>query len=160
MHTTQIAVYDTPAQAHRAVEALMASGYSQDDISMATPGAQETESEVPSLVVKDAEKGALVGGLAGLLLGLSELTVPGVGPILAVGWLATTLITVLGAGIGAATGTIAGALIEKGISADVAHSVAEAIHQGKTVVTVRVSHDRARAAEDLLGEFGPQHVHR
>jgi len=48
-----------------------------------------------------ATLGTVVGGATGLLTGLGLLAIPGVGPVVAAGWLVAT---VTGAGIGAAAG--------------------------------------------------------
>ena len=49
--------------------------------------------------------GTVVGGGAGLLAGLGLLAIPGLGPVVAAGWLASTLV---GAGVGAAAGGLVG----------------------------------------------------
>jgi predicted phage tail protein len=60
-----------------------------------------------------AVTGTALGGVTGLLIGLEALIIPGVGPFLAAGTLATTL---AGAGIGAAAGGLIGALAPKEIT--------------------------------------------
>ena len=54
-----------------------------------------------------------MAGAAGLLAGLGVLAIPGLGPVVAAGWLASTTLGVMA---GAATGTIVGALTEAGVS--------------------------------------------
>src|SRR6476469_4263707 len=54
--------------------------------------------------------GAAVGGTAGLLAGLGLIAIPGVGPVVAAGWLVATL---AGAAAGGATGGIIGALSQQ-----------------------------------------------
>lgn len=61
----------------------------------------------------------MLGGGAGLLAGLGILAIPGLGPVLAAGWLASTLV---GAGAGAATGGLVGALAGAGIDDADAHT--------------------------------------
>ena len=156
MQCTLVAVFGTAAEAHAAVEALLQTGCDREDIGLVGPGTPIGAHEAPSLTVKDAEKGAMVGGLAGLLLGLTELSIPGIGPVLAGGWLAAMITTLLGAGIGAATGTLAGALIEKGFAPDLAHTVATSIHKGKTVVTVKTAQGRTKVVENMLARFHPE----
>src|SRR4029450_1529678 len=53
--------------------------------------------------------GAAVGGAAGLLAGLGLLAIPGIGPVVAAGWLISTA---AGAAIGATAGGIVGALTQ------------------------------------------------
>ncbi|MDO9061686.1 MAG: hypothetical protein Q7U92_22055, partial [Bradyrhizobium sp.] len=93
--------------------------------------------------------GAGLGGAAGLLAGLGLLAIPGLGPVVAAGWLASTA---LGAAAGAATGGIVGALTEAGVSKDDAAMYAEGVRRGGALVTARVADaDRARL-EAVLGQ--------
>src|SRR5207344_1400083 len=57
--------------------------------------------------------GAAVGGTAGLLAGLGLMAIPGVGPVVAAGWLVATTV---GAAAGAATGGLIGGLTGAGVS--------------------------------------------
>src|SRR3954452_21266988 len=56
--------------------------------------------------------GTAIGGAAGLLAGLGILAIPGLGPVVAAGWLAST---VAGMAVGAATGGLIGALTQLGV---------------------------------------------
>lgn len=86
--------------------------------------------------------GAAIGGAAGLLAGLGLLAIPGLGPVVAAGWLASTF---AGAAAGAATGGIVGALTQAGLSEEDAHAYAEGVRRGGTLVTARVPDaDRTR----------------
>src|SRR3979490_170055 len=79
--------------------------------------------------------GAAAGGLAGLLAGLGLLAIPGLGPVVAAGWLASTA---LGAVVGGTAGGLIGALTAAGVSKEDAHVYAEGIRRGGTLVTARV----------------------
>jgi hypothetical protein len=86
--------------------------------------------------------GAVVGGGAGLLAGLGLLAIPGLGPVVAAGWLASTA---LGAVVGGTAGGLIGALTAAGVSKEDAHVYAEGIRRGGTLVTARVPEpDRAK----------------
>src|SRR4051812_6164044 len=61
---------------------------------------------------KGAGIGAALGGAAGLLAGLGMLAIPGIGPVVAAGWLASTAAM---AAAGGATGGLIGALTQSGI---------------------------------------------
>jgi hypothetical protein len=77
-----------------------------------------------------------------LLAGLGLLAIPGLGPVVAAGWLAATAV---GAAAGAATGGIVGALAEAGVSKEEAPLYAEGVRRGGTLVSARVPDaDRAR----------------
>lgn len=98
--------------------------------------------------------GAVALGAIGALAGLGLLAIPGVGPIVAAGWLASTA---AGAVAGGVTGGIVGALVESGISKENAELYLESIRRGGTLVSARVPDDErdryqrilARSAIDL-----------
>ena len=98
---------------------------------------------------KGAGIGAGVGGTAGLLAGLGLLAIPGLGPVVAAGWLAATAV---GAAAGAATGGIVGALTEAGVSTEDAHSYAEGVRRGGTLVSARVAEAERSRLETMLNE--------
>lgn len=91
--------------------------------------------------------GAAVGGTAGLLAGLGLLAIPGVGPVVAAGWLVATA---AGAAAGGLTGGIIGALTQAGVSDEDAHVYAEGVRRGGTLVTARVSDADASRLEAVL----------
>jgi hypothetical protein len=97
--------------------------------------------------------GTAIGGLGGLLAGLTVITIPGFGPIITAGTLITTLgATAAGAGIGAATGGIVGALKGTGISEEDAHVYAENIRRGGLLLTVEVEEKLATQVFEVLDE--------
>ena len=55
------------------------------------------------------------------------LAIPGLGPVVAAGWLASTLV---GAGIGAAAGGLTGSLTDVGVSHEDAYAYAEGVRRG------------------------------
>ena len=80
---------------------------------------------------KGAGIGAAVGGVGGLLTGLGLMAIPGVGPVVAAGWLAATAAgAVTGAAVGGAAGGIIGGLTDAGVSEDDAHVYAEGVRRG------------------------------
>ncbi|MDZ4760034.1 MAG: hypothetical protein SGJ21_03060 [Alphaproteobacteria bacterium] len=108
--------------------------------------------------VEGAEKGAayggLVGGGAGLLAGLGMLAIPGIGPIVAAGWLASTAVgAAAGAVAGGATGGILGALTKEGVPERDAHVYAEGVRRGGSLLTVRAPDDRINEVEMALKRF-------
>ena len=83
--------------------------------------------------------------------------IPGVGPIIAAGPLATTL---AGAGIGAAAGGIIGALTDAGIPENEAGYYAEGIRRGGTLLTVRANDDQVSRATQILNRYSPVDVNQ
>jgi len=96
--------------------------------------------------------GATVGGAAGLLAGLGMLAIPGIGPVVAAGWLASTA---LGAAAGAAAGGLVGSFTNAGIDEDDAHYYAETVRRGGTVVSVRAADEHAATVEAILDGATP-----
>src|ERR1700760_3767888 len=115
MTKTVSALYDTYADATSAVRAREAAGIPHSHISMVANRSAadwDDRTAAASDTAKDAGAGAGIGaggrGLGGLLAGLGVMAIPGVGPVVAAGWLVTTAV---GAAAGAAVGGAAGGLI-------------------------------------------------
>ena len=94
-----------------------------------------------------ATLGTVLGGGAGLLAGLGMLAIPGVGPVVAAGWL---IATAVGAGVGAASGGLLGSLVGAGVSETDAHVYAEGVRRGGTLVTVRADDAQVARVESVL----------
>ena len=89
---THSRVYDTYAQAERAVRDLEKAGVPPQDISLVANkhfSEKYAELEETSATASGAGIGAAIGGGAGLLAGLGLLAIPGLGPVVAVVWLAS-----------------------------------------------------------------------
>ena len=99
-----------------------------------------------------------MGGALGLLVGIGALAIPGIGPVVAGGMLASAFgitggTAVAGAGIGAATGGIVGALVGLGIPEAEAQHFETGIRAGRTLVTVGAG-GRAMEALAILRRNG------
>ncbi len=101
---------------------------------------------------RGAVLGGVLGGGAGLLAGIGALAIPGVGPVVAAGWLVATL---AGVGVGAASGGLVGSLTGAGVGHDEAHVHAEGVKRGGSLVTVRVEETEAPRVEAIMGQRGP-----
>jgi hypothetical protein len=160
MTTTISRLYDKYSDAERAVGRLETAGVPHSDISIVAnnsenwyrPGGKvdrdrDGVDDRAEGAGAGAGIGAGVGGAAGLLAGLGLLAIPGLGPVVAAGWLASTAV---GAAAGAATGGIIGALTEAGVSKEDASRYAEGIRRGGTLVSAKVAdQDRARLDQIL-----------
>ncbi|WP_284324300.1 hypothetical protein [Cypionkella aquatica] len=111
---------------------------------IATNEAADTDATVTTA---GAGIGAAIGGGAGLLAGLGMLAIPGVGPIVAAGWLAATAV---GAAGGAFAGGAVGALVDLGLAADDAPVFSEAMRRGHVAVSVRAAQGDQAAIEAAL----------
>jgi hypothetical protein len=156
MTTTISRLYDDYSDAERAVTRLESAGVPRSDISIVANNADNWYGSQRGKVDRDHDDiddraegagagagiGAGIGGAAGLLAGLGLLAIPGLGPVVAAGWLASTA---AGAAAGAATGGIVGALTQAGVSREDASRYAEGVRRGGTLVSARVAdNDRAR----------------
>jgi hypothetical protein len=102
-------------------------------------------------VTRGASTGAAIGGVGGLLAGLGLLAIPGLGPIVAAGWLASTAVGAAIGGVGgAATGGIVGALKNAGHTDEEAGVYAEGVRRGGTLVSARVEDDLVGETEAVL----------
>ncbi|PSO16090.1 general stress protein [Bradyrhizobium sp. MOS003] len=160
MTTTISRLYDTYADAESAVTRLESAGVPHSDISIVANNSDNWYGSSSGKVDRDRDGvddraegagtgagiGAGLGGAAGLLAGLGLLAIPGLGPVVAAGWLAATAV---GAAAGAATGGIVGALTEAGVSKEDASRYAEGVRRGGTLVTARVP-DQDRSRLDAL----------
>ncbi|MEA5509398.1 general stress protein [Crocosphaera sp. UHCC 0190] len=113
------------------------------------------EHEVGQTAAEGSVAGGAVGGLAGLLIGLGIVAIPGVGPIMLAGAAATTIATALsGTVIGAAAGSLAGGLVGLGIPADRAKVYSDRILRGDYLVMVEGSEADIDVAKSVLTRHG------
>src|SRR5262245_49756497 len=118
MAVTITRLFDTYGEASQAVQDLEAAGLSSSQISIVASNADNWYREDRTVKTVRTKKhdgtaegaeigaglGAVAGGAAGLLAGLGILAIPGLGPVVAAGWLASTA-------AGAAAVGVAGGII-------------------------------------------------
>jgi hypothetical protein len=112
-------IYSTTAETERAVNDLLQSGFSSQDVSVLMPDQQSTrdfplrkQTNAPAGATTGATTGGVIGGTLGVLVGLGTLAIPGIGPLIAAGPLVAGL---AGLGAGGAVGGFIGALVGMGI---------------------------------------------
>jgi hypothetical protein len=153
MSKTITRLFDNYSDGAAAVRDLEAIGISHDDVSIVANNARGEHEGLKDHgdVQRGASTGALIGGAGGLLAGLGLLAIPGLGPIVAAGWLAATA---AGAGIGAAGGAATGGIVEAlknaGHSDEEANVYSEGVRRGGTLVSVKVSDSQVADAEQIL----------
>jgi len=162
-------MYDSYEEARTVVSELEAAGVPHSDISLVANADAHGRSSSSSAVTgggtsaadpadpddtntgagakRGATVGTALGGGLGLLAGIGALAIPGVGPVVAAGWLVATL---AGAGIGAASGGLVGSLTGAGVSRDEAHVYAEGVKRGGSLVTVRADDADAARVEGVM----------
>jgi len=166
-----VGVFRSRREAENALNALRDSGFSMDKISVLAKDVDRNE-EIAGVDIQDrnevrdrgdnesqegagigAVTGTALGGIGGLLVGLEALVIPGVGPFLAAGTVATTL---AGAGIGAAAGAIVGALTGLGIPEEDAKAYDRRVSQGDYLVMIEGTEAEIDRAGSLLRDRGVQ----
>lgn len=158
---TVAGLFDSYDEAQDAVGELEAAGIPASDISIVANNSDDwyadgDRSDAAEDAASGAGIGAVVGGAGGLLTGLGIMAIPGVGPVVAAGWLAATAAgAVAGAAVGGATGGIIGALTDSGVSEPDAHVYAEGVRRGGTLVTARVDEPLASQAQQILSQHAP-----
>jgi hypothetical protein len=170
MTVTISRLYDDYQAAERAVRDLEAAGLAHSEISVVASnadnwysgdktGTKRVDRDADGVddraegAGKGAGVGAAIGGTAGLLAGLGLLAIPGVGPVVAAGWLVATA-----AGVARSRQRgIVGALTPER-ERDDAHVCAEGVDAAGRW-SVRVSMPRARV-EALLGRSATSHPRR
>ncbi len=146
-----VALFEERSEAEDAIRDLKNAGFTNEQIGVATQGrieAGEARSEgsavddeagriveeTASGLTEGAAAGALTGGVIGGLVGLvSSLLIPGLGPLVVGGILASTL---MGMGVGAATGGLIGALVGMGVPEEDAKYFDAGLRDGRTLLTV------------------------
>ena len=163
-------LFDSHTEALDAVSELEAVGVSHDKISIVSNNTDnwhsgsaggrkgplgdnngDGENDVADGAGKGATTGGVLGAGAGILAGLGMLAIPGLGPVVAAGWLASTAVgAAVGAAAGGATGGLLGALKEAGHSDEEANVYSEGVRRGGTLVSVKADGDEKDRFESIL----------
>lgn len=158
-----VGVFNTRQEAEHALHELNNSGFPMNKISLIAKDADK-QGDIEGVNVSDsvgnkadegagagAVTGGILGGATGLLVGLGALAIPGVGPIVLAGEVATALATTLAGGaIGAAAGGLIGALIGLGIPEERARVYNDRVSRGHYLVLVDGSDAEIARAETIL----------
>lgn len=157
-------LFDDYDNALTAVNKLQSLGIDRAQISLVANNTDDRYSQHPSHkrdsdggedAATGAGIGAALGGAGGLLAGLGLMAIPGIGPVVAAGWLAATGAGALaGAAAGGAVGGMVGAMTSKGVSEHDAHFYAESVRRGGTVVSAQVDDNLTSEAQAILDDEG------
>lgn len=161
---TVVGLFRNRGDAEAAIRDLKSSGFTEKQIGIAHQDREEQRDLMDATgsgAAEGAATGAVSGGLVGGLIGLlGSLLIPGVGPLVVGGVLASTL---TGAGVGAATGGIIGALVGMGVPEADAQHFDLGLRSGGILVTVNAGSrtGEALAILDRHGmDFGPSGAHQ
>jgi hypothetical protein len=152
--TIVVGLFERPQDAERAITALESAGFVQDEISAL---AQDRiikehldEQEIEQVEVTTglgAIGGSAIGGLAGLLAGVGVIAIPGIGPVLAAGALASTLAGVV---VGGSAGGLVGALVGMGLPGEDANFYAEGVKRQGVLIAVQSEGGHTSLAESIM----------
>lgn len=147
-------LFDTRSDATQTIEDLIERGISRADISIISNdsgGWYDEDSKEEAGAETGAGIGAIAGGAGGLLAGLGVLAIPGIGELVAAGWLLSAAAgAAAGAIVGGAAGGLVAWLMDHGVDERDAHVFAEGLKRGGTLVTARVRDELAIAAEAIF----------
>ena len=159
---TVVGLFDNFTTAQGVLQALIEAGYPREDISIVAAdreGRYVNEMydgreviDTTGSAATGAVSGGLLGGITGLVIGLSALTIPGLGPIIAAGPIASALV---GAGIGAVAGGVIGALVDWGIPEEHAEYYAEGVRRGGTLVAVKADESQVNDISTIMRRYDP-----
>ena len=155
------AVFDDRTQAERAIAELRRRGISDSEMSIVSrrPDDVDVTGRAAHDTGERVGKGALAGAGVGTLFGLAALLIPGVGPFVTAGVLASALgatggAIASGAIVGGTSGALAGAFSKAGYSRDEAEFYGSTVERGGVLVAVDaddVSAERLRSELTQLG---------
>jgi PRC-barrel domain len=156
MTRTVTALFDHYDDAAKVVQRLEDAGISYRDISIVSNAAGNrhitplgTTDDAVAGAGAGAAVGTALGGGAGILAGLGLVTIPGLGPAIAAGWLAAAA---AGAAAGAATGGLVGSLVGAGVRDEDAHVYSEGLRRGGTLVIARIDDGQYEDARAILDQ--------
>src|SRR6476661_4355723 len=140
-----VGLFHNQVDAEQAIQRLQQQGFPENQIGVAIKDrlqqkelVEETGTQAAEGAATGALGGGVLGGVIGLLTGVGALVIPGIGPIITSGTLASTL---AGAGIGAAAGGVIGALVGMGVPEADAKHFERGFQEGAVLVTVLAGAD-------------------
>ena len=149
--THYVGVFDDRSDAELAAQELRAKGFKDDQIGYAwldEKGKTHTEgNQAGKMAASGAGTGVVLGGLIGAA---AALLIPGIGPVVSGGLLASAIAGgATGAVVGGVSGGITGALVGMGVPEDEAKFYGEQVREGRTLVTVKAD-DRYNDVSDII----------
>ena len=162
-NTAAFGIYSTNSGAERAVDHLIAAGFSNQDVSVLMSDRQgskdfaaEKNTKAPEGATAGVGVGGAVGGTLGLLAGIGALAIPGVGPLIAAGPIMGAL---AGLGVGGAVGGVVGALVGLGIPEYEAKRYEGRVKDGGILLSVHCdSSEEVSRAKDILKATGAEDI--
>ncbi|MBI3255642.1 MAG: hypothetical protein HYZ63_01600 [Candidatus Andersenbacteria bacterium] len=143
---TIVGLFNKYTQANQAVLQLEQAGFNRDQMHIVAQEYIIREHE--DALSEGVAAGATIGGIAGLIMGLTAIAIPGIGPIIATAGILSS--TAVGAGVGAAFGGVVGALVDLGMTQEEASAYVEAIKAGSVLVMVKTRSNAERMSASAI----------
>ncbi|AXC10889.1 Succinyl-CoA ligase [ADP-forming] beta chain [Acidisarcina polymorpha] len=162
-NTAVYGIYPNIESAEKAVDVLVAQGFSEQDVSVLMADtesnkqfAHQKHTKAPEGTAAGVTAGGVVGGTVGLLAGLGALAIPGVGPLIAAGPIMGAL---AGFGVGGAVGGLVGALVGAGIPEYEAKRYEGRVKDGGVLLSVHCeTSEEITSAKNLLKGSGADDI--
>lgn len=165
MTRTVVGLFDEFNTAQEVVRELVENGFARESISLIANDTEgryssqllegpeiEEEEGASESITEGAGLGAALGGISGLLLGITTFIIPGLGPVIAAGPL---IAASGGAGVGAVAGGMIAALTKSGVPENDADIFFEGIRKGGTLVMVYTRGEASDQAASLMNRHSP-----
>ena len=167
---TVVGIFTSQKAAEHAAERLYSLGITREHINFLVPGASVAELEaVPTTETEQPGMGPAMGSVVGGAVGASggrmsaavlSAIIPGIGPVMAIGLTALSLVGAIGGVLaGAATGGALENAMSGGLPKDELFIYEDALRQGRTVLIVLTEDAaQAEAARVVLAEAGAERL--
>lgn len=163
-------VFESRADAERAVNELRGLGVAAEKVGLLTPDSR-SDSVERGVPIADTEEpgmgsamGAAVGGAMGaaggatLGLAVATLAVPGVGPVIAFGMIGAALLGTFGAAAGSAVGDSVEEELGEGVPHEDVYIYKDALRNGRSILVAYVIDDQADHAREIVKSAGAEDI--
>lgn len=167
---TATGIFPSRSAAELALNKLRNLGLPEDQLSLLTPDKKRNGKEaVPTADGEQPGMGKVIGGVVGGALGLSggmplgaavsALLFPGVGPVLAIGFITAAIVGTAGAAGGAVAGGALENALTEGLPRDELYFYEDALHQDRTILMFRTDDEnQLEAGKTVLTESGAESI--
>lgn len=166
---TATGIFPSRSAAELAMNKLSNLGIPQNQLSLLTPNQKNGEPELPTTEGEQPGMGKVIGGVVGGALGLSggvplglaisTLLFPGVGPVLALGFITAAITGTAGVAGGAVAGGALENALTNGLPRDELHVYEDALRKGRTILMFRTEDgEELESGRRILDENGAETV--
>jgi hypothetical protein len=161
-----VGIFANRSQVQKAAESLREQGFGQ--VTLHTPGEprQEIERAVPTEDMEQPGMGSAIGGVIGGAVGIAggmelgaaaaSLIVPGIGPVMAAGFLGAALLGAGGVAAGVAAGQALETSVADGLPKDELFLYEDALRQGRSVLIAWADDQKRTEAGGIMKRAGAE----